>query len=246
MSSHNGKIDTAAKLEMKRYRNIFIDLDDTLYDFSAASRESFKETYDNLGYSRFFESFRQYMDIYTPYNLELWTKYGKGEITKAQLNKERFGHPLKVVGAYDEALAAQFEKESLQLIPTKNKLIPYAKEILEYLYPKYNLYILSNGFQELQEKKMKTSGIRDYFKALILSDHIGINKPRRELFEHALSIAESEIEESIMIGDMFETDIAGAHNIGMDQIFVNLKGVKEKAFTPTYEVSHLKEIENIL
>ena len=72
---------------MAKYRNLFIDLDDTVYDFSAASCESFHETYELLHYERYFDSFEQYMSIYTPYNLELWRIYGQGKITKEELNK---------------------------------------------------------------------------------------------------------------------------------------------------------------
>lgn len=231
---------------MNKFHNIFFDLDDTLYDFSAASRESFHEAYDLLGYDRFFSSFQEFMDIYTPRNLELWKEYGKGTITKDELNKQRYNHPLQVVGIDDEELAARFCREALSRIPTKNILIPGAIEILEYLYPKYNLYILSNGFQELQAHKMQTAGLSKYFKRLILSDHIGINKPRRELFEYALESTSSQLEESIMIGDMFETDIAGAANIGMAQIFFNRQGISPLPFTPTYEITKLADIKGIL
>lgn len=231
---------------MSRYKNVFIDLDDTLYDFKGASLESFKETYNLLGYDRYFHSFEQYIELYTPRNLQLWEQYGRGEITKSELNRIRYSYPLEAVGVHDEQLASRFCKEALSRIPTKNKLIPGCKELLDYLYPKYNLYILSNGFQELQEHKMQTTGIRDYFKALVLSDHIGINKPRRELFEHALSSTGSTVSDSIMVGDMFETDIVGAANVGIDQIFFNSKGIEKRPFEPTYEVRDLKEIIGIL
>lgn len=231
---------------MSKYKNVFIDLDDTLYDFKGASMESFKETYDLLEYNRYFNSFEQYIELYTPRNLQLWEQYGRGEITKSELNRIRYSYPLEAVGVQDEQLAARFCKEALSRIPTKNKLILGCKELLEYLYPKYNLYILSNGFQELQEHKMQTTGIRDYFKALILSDHIGINKPRRELFEYALNSTGSTASNSIMVGDMFETDIAGAANAGIDQIFFNIKGSENLPFAPTYLVTSLKDIIGIL
>lgn len=232
--------------EETKIKNVFIDLDDTLYDFSASSRESFKETYELLGYERFFDSFDHFMNIYTPRNFQLWEQYGRGEITKEELNAIRYSYPLEVVGVYDKELAARFCCEALGRIPTKNRLIPGAIELLEYLSPKYNLYILSNGFQELQEQKMRTSNIRHYFKELILSDHIGVNKPRPELFEYALQRTGATLDDSIMIGDMFETDIIGAYNVGLRQIYFNAKGVKPENVVPTYEVDSLLEIKNIL
>ncbi|MBO7302288.1 MAG: YjjG family noncanonical pyrimidine nucleotidase [Bacteroidaceae bacterium] len=230
---------------MRKYKDLFIDLDDTLYDFSGASREAFRETYELLGYDSFFDSFEQYMTIYEPYNLELWRIYGEGKITKEELNKRRYSHPLEVVGVNDPELAATFCREALSRIPTKNKLIPGAKELLEYLRPHYRLHILSNGFKELQAHKMSTTGILDYFDNLILSEDIGVNKPNRELYEHALERAEATVEKSLMIGDMFDTDIKGAANIGMDQLFFNPKN-KECSFAPTYMVFDLLKIKDIL
>ena len=231
---------------MQQYRNLFIDLDDTLYDFSAASQESFRETYDLLHYDRFFKSFEHFYSIYEPYNLELWHIYGKGQITKEELNKRRYSYPLEVVGVHDQELADTFCREALGRIPTKDKLIDGAKELLEYLRPRYNLYILSNGFKELQSRKMRTAGIDKYFDVLILSEDIGINKPNRELYEYALQKTSSKVEESIMIGDMFETDIVGAANIGMKQIYFNPKKKENHTFAPTYMVTELLQIKDIL
>lgn len=231
---------------MGKYKNIFIDLDDTIYDFAAASRESFEEVYTMLGYERFFNSFSHFLSLYEPHNLELWALYGEGKITKAELNKDRYSYPLRMAGIDDQELADTFCREVLSRIPTKNKVIPGAIELLEYLYPKYNLYILSNGFKELQEHKMQTAGLRKYFKNIVLSDDIGINKPNPELFIHALQVADATIENSIMIGDMFDTDIVGAAGVEMDQIFYNRKGLEQLPFEPTYKVRNLLQIKEIL
>ena len=231
---------------MQRYKNLFIDLDDTVYDFSAASEESFCETYELLQYGRFFDSFEHYLSIYKPYNLELWRIYGEGKITKEELNKRRYSYPLECVGIHDQELADTFCKEALSRIPTKGPLMPGAIELLEYLRPKYRMFILSNGFKELQSRKMHAAGIDKYFDELILSEDIGVNKPNRELYDYALQKTGSILEESLMIGDMFETDIAGAANIGMKQIYYNPKGKQGHPFVPTYEVRHLLEIKEIL
>ena len=231
---------------MGKYKNIFIDLDDTIYDFAAASRESFEEAYTLLGYERFFNSFNHFLSLYEPHNLELWALYGEGKITKAQLNRDRYSYPLRMVGVDDQELADTFCHEVLSRIPTKNKVIPGAIELLEYLYPKYNLYILSNGFKELQEHKMQTARLRKYFKKIVLSEDIGINKPNPELFIHALQVAGASTEESIMIGDMFDTDIVGAAGVEIDQIFYNRKGLENLPIKPTYTVRNLLQIKEIL
>lgn len=231
---------------MQKYKNLFIDLDDTIYDFSCASRESFREAYDLLHYERFFDSFEHYLSIYEPYNLELWRIYGEGKITKEELNRRRYSYPLESVGVFDQELASTFCLKALSRIPTKNRVMPGAIELLEYLRPRYRMYILSNGFKELQAHKMRTAGIDKFFDALILSEDIGVNKPNPELYEYALKKSNSKLEESIMIGDMFDTDIVGAANIGMDQIYYNPKRKSTRTFTPTYEVQDLLDIKKIL
>ena len=231
---------------MKKYTTLFIDLDDTLFDFTAASREAFRETYELLGYERFFESFDQFLQIYEPRNKELWKEYNAGRINKEQVNKIRYNHPLEFVGHPDEKLGARFCTEALGRIPYKNILLPGAIELLDYLSGKYEMFILSNGFAELQSKKMATTGLTKYFKRLILSEEIGVNKPDPALFEYALKISGANRESTLMIGDAFESDILGAANAGIDQIFLNRKSEKKLSFHPTFEVEKLCEIGKIL
>ena len=132
------------------------------------------------------------------------------------------------------------------MIPTKSKLMPHAREVLEYLSGKYNLYILSNGFKELQSHKMRSSGIDEYFKKVVLSDDIGILKPWPEIFHFALSTTQSELNNSLMIGDSWENDIVGAAGVGMHQVFYNVTGRTEFPFKPTYQITDLKELLQLL
>lgn len=228
------------------YKNLFFDLDDTLWAFSQNARDTYEEMYWKHGYDRFFDSFEHYYELYNRRNLELWEEYGKGQVTKQELNRQRYLYPLKAVGAGDAALAQAYEEDALSAIPTKSLLMPHAREVLEYLAPKYNLYILSNGFKELQSHKMKSSGIDTYFKKIVLSDDIGVLKPWPEIFHFALSATQSELRESLMIGDSWENDITGAAGVGMHQAFYNISGAIPLPFTPTYEITDLKELINIL
>lgn len=228
------------------YKNLFFDLDDTLWAFSWNARDTYEEMYWKYGYDRFFDSFEHYYELYNRRNLQLWTEYANGQVTKQELNRQRYLYPLEVVGAGDAVLAKAYEEDALATIPTKSRLMPHAREVLEYLTPKYNLYILSNGFQELQSHKMHSSGIDKYFKKMILSDDIGVLKPWPEIFHFALSATQSELRHSLMIGDSWENDIAGAAGVGMHQVFYNVSGITRYSFTPTYEITDLKELMNLL
>lgn len=228
------------------YKNLFFDLDDTLWAFSLNARDAYEEMYWKYGYDRFFDSFEHYYSLYQRRNLELWAEYADGKVTKEELNRQRYLYPLEVVGVRDSVLAEAYEKDALAAIPTKSKLMPHALEVLEYLSSKYNLYILSNGFKELQSHKMRSAGIDRYFKKVVLSDDIGILKPWPEIFHFALSATQSELNESLMIGDSWENDITGAAGVGMHQVFYNISGRVDFPFTPTYQITDLKELLELL
>lgn len=229
-----------------QYKNLFFDLDDTLWAFSLNARDTFEEMYLKYRYDRFFDSFQHFYALYQRRNVELWDEYGNGQVTKEELNRQRFLYPLQAVGAEDAALAKSFSDDFFAVIPTKSRLMPHAREVLEYLSPKYNLYILSNGFQELQCHKMRSSGIDGFFKKVVLSDDIGVLKPWPEIFHFALSATQSELRDSLMIGDSWENDITGAKRVGMHQAFYNAAGKTDLPFQPTYQLSDLKELMQIL
>ena len=229
-----------------KYKNLFFDLDDTIWAFSRNARDTFEEVYQKYAFDRYFDSFDHYYALYQKRNIELWIEYGEGKVTKDELNQQRFFYPLQAVGVNDEDLAEKFSKDFFAVIPTKSGLMPYAREVLEYLAPKYNLYILSNGFRELQSHKMRSAGVDVYFKKVILSEDLGVLKPRSEIFNFALSATQSELRESLMIGDSWEADITGAHGIGMHQAFYNVTERTTFPFLPTYHIHSLKELMNLL
>ena len=116
-----------------KYKNLFFDLDDTIWAFSQNARNTFEEVYQKYSFDRYFDSFNHYYTLYQQRNTELWVEYGEGKITKDELNRQRFFYPLQAVGVEDEALSEQFSKDFFAIIPTKSTLMPHAKEVLEYL-----------------------------------------------------------------------------------------------------------------
>lgn len=228
------------------YKNLFFDLDDTLWAFSENARDAFGEVYESFHFERYFDSFEHFYSIYNGRNQQLWVDYGDGKITKEQLNQERFLYPLRQVGVDNPQLAAEYSALFFQIIPTKEKLMPHAKEVLDYLAPRYHLYILSNGFRELQSRKMQSAGIDSYFRRVVLSEDLLINKPHAELFYFALSSTQSELKESLMIGDSWDADIVGAEGVGMHQVFYNVSKRTSFPFKPTYSIEDLKELTTFL
>lgn len=232
---------------MNKYTTIFFDLDDTLWDTVNNAKESLSELYDAHNINRFYESFDDFYAVYSKYTTTLWEQYNHGHIDKPTLIKERFLAPFRSFGTITEKHALEMNEDFFARIATKKGLINGALEILDYLKPKYRMHIISNGFTELQDKKISGSGLGGYFDKVVLSDSLGINKPDPRIFNHLLNLAQTESSEVIMIGDNINTDILGAKNSGIDQIWFNPEQSSDQNNTnPNYEICSLLEIKNIL
>ncbi len=230
-----------------KYKSIFIDLDDTLWAFTENARDTFEEMYHQYRFERYFQSFDHFMELYVPKNLELWDLYGRHEISKDELNARRFSYPLLQVGVDDPALVKAYSDGFFAAIPYKRKLMPHAMEALEYLSGKYRLYILSNGFRELQEQKMRSAGILHYFRKIVLSEDIGAHKPFPAIFNFAMSATQSEFRTSLMIGDNWKNDVAGARDVGMGQGYYCPDAEPSVLdFQPTFLLRDWKEIKKVL
>ena len=227
------------------YKYIFIDLDDTLWDFHANARISLSEIYSTKQLYQYFDSFEQYFSIYPKRNAELWDMYGRGEVTKEFLSRERFLHPLKQVGVHNEEMAQQIATEYLEMMPTRTELVPHTREILEYLKAKYSLTIVSNGFAEVQYNKLKSTGIYHYFDHIVLSEEAKALKPDPQIFEYALQLNNANAEEVLMIGDSLATDIIGARNAGIDHVWFNPGGLKTESDVMK-TITSLSELFDIL
>lgn len=228
------------------YKTILIDLDDTIWDTYSNGKESMRETYHHFRFDRFFDSFETFFDIYYPNNCLLWEKYRHGEVTKEELIVQRLYFPLKPYIEYDEAFILSVNKDFLDRTKLKTKLLPYAIETLTYLQEKYKLYIVSNGFTEVQYQKMEHSGLMPYFDGIVLSDEVGHNKPHPRIFEAALELAQTNKEDAIMLGDSWDADIVGARNAGIDQIWYDLGIESPQGFDPTHRITSLNQIKELL
>lgn len=234
---------------MTQYSNIFIDLDDTIWDFAANSHVALGIMYQDLDIASIYPNYEIFSQEYYSKNSELWALYHHGKIDKDYLIVERYAHLLRSIG-YDDKdneLACRMNEYYLNTLALQTQLVPHAIELLDYLHDKgYKMYILSNGFMEVQQLKLQSSGIAKYFARVVLSDEIGITKPDKRLFDYALQVTNSQPHNTLMIGDNYDADILGAHHAGWGQIYFdrNHRGVTQEIPCPI--VHSLDEIMNIL
>ncbi len=224
------------------YQHIFFDLDHTIWDFDKNAEEALHELFvlhklQDLGLA----APDVFIETYTRNNHRLWAEYHLGKISKEVLREARFKHTFLELGLDEAAIPAGFEEAYVQLGPTKTNLFPEAHETLKYLSGKYNLYVISNGFKESAEMKIRLCNLGQYFKHVFISEVIGVNKPDPAIFAHALKVANAQKEESLMIGDSLEADVFGALNFGMDAIYFNPNKIEKPENVPQ-QIHHLNEL----
>lgn len=229
-----------------KYRHIFFDLDHTIWDFDKNAEETLQELFlqYNLG-GLGLQSAELFIETYTQNNHRLWAEYHLGKITKATLRELRFKQTFLDLGMHPDIIPAGFEDDYVRICPTKLNLFPEAHETLHYLSSKYRLHLISNGFKEATTIKVNNTDLVKYFDNIVISELVGINKPDRAIFEHALQLADAQKEESIMIGDSLEADIYGALNFGMDAIYFNPNSLPKPQDVPV-QISHLRELRDML
>jgi len=185
------------------------------------------------------------MKAFNEINEYLWDKFNHGLIDRLELRNNRFALILDKLGVNQHEIPAGIGDKYLELAPVKPNVIPHAHDILEYLRPNYGLHIITNGFDDVQHSKLKASQIYNYFDIIVTSDSSGHRKPQKGIFEFAMHKAGATRNDAIMIGDNIETDILGAQNASMDQIFFNPRETRHTVDV-TYEITSLKQIMNIL
>jgi len=230
-----------------KYQHLFFDLDHTLWDFDANSRQTLEELYDVLSLkSKGVHDFDLFHKNYLAHNDKLWERYRNGFIKVEELRWKRMWLTLLDFKIGDEQFARNMGYRFLELLPTRNALFPYTIEILDYLKGKgYKMHLITNGFEKTQHQKLENARINHYFMEVITSEGSNSLKPHKEIFNYAFQKTTALPQHSIMIGDSIEVDIQGAINAGMDQVYVNHLNL-EAGIAPTYTVYSLKELENIL
>jgi len=223
-------------MSRKKYTHLFFDLDNTLWDFKANSRLAMHSTFQLMQLEEKGVDFEGFFDLYSKNNSDLWGAYRKKEIRKKDLTTQRFKltlDKLEINGIDPAEMNALYLSE----MPKQSKLVDGAIDLLDYLKNKnYQLFIITNGFSEVQYNKLKSSKLLPYFKKIFISEEIKAPKPAREIFEHAIKSANARKSTSLMIGDDLEVDVLGALCAGIDAVYVHHSNI------PDVEMKHHKKL----
>ena len=197
-------------------KKILFDLDDTILDFHTAERHALKTAFDELGIAAEEELLSRYSEI----NTWCWQQLELGKMTREEVLVSRFERLFREKGINCDARTAQDCYEGF--LESGHFFVPGAEELLEKLYPKYDLYLVSNGNTVTQESRLKSAGIAPFFKGIFISEQIGVNKPDRKFFEACFSeIPVFRAEDAVIVGDSLTSDIRGGINAGIKTCWFN-------------------------
>jgi len=222
--------------------DVFFDLDHTLWDFDKNSEMAF----DRIFKSKYPEiKTEDFIEKYAPINQECWKLYQNDKITHLELryNRLKFSFDALNYTMSDENIN-EIANDYIEFLTDNNHLFEGAIEVLEYLKPKYKLHIITNGFANVQDKKINNAALSGYFETITNSELAGVKKPNSIIFDYALSAAKASKENSVMIGDCLDADVNGALNAGLDAIFFNEKRIE--APQNIKQVNHLLELKKYL
>ena len=229
-------------MRIENIKDVFFDLDHTLWDFDKNSKITFENIFARNHPAVLIDSF---ITHYIPINQACWKLYQYDKITHQQLRYDRLKLSFDAIGykITDEAIAL-ISEEYIELLTENNHLFDGTLEILNYLSQKYKLHVITNGFAHVQVKKINNAKLNPYFATVTNSEMAGVKKPNPIIFEYALDLAKAKKESSIMIGDSIEADVLGALDAGIDAIYFNES--RQDVTHSVKQINHLLELKNYL
>lgn len=227
-----------------KYDYLLFDADDTLLDFKKSEDISFKKILEKNGIKG---DFKQLHHSYMGINDTLWSDHAKGLVSKDFLKTERFRKLLKTHDLDGDHY--QMAEDYLNTLADEVYLINETLELLNILYKKIPIIIVTNGIGHVQHKRFANTGLNNLVDLVVVSEECGYSKPDKRIFNHTFDLLKINPESSriLMIGDKLETDILGANNVGIDSCWFNPDKLENKtSIVPTFEIENLLELLKIL
>ena len=223
-------------------KSIFLDLDDTILDFRRAERRAISETLRRFG----IDPTPAVVDRYHELNRQQWELLEEGKLTRPQVLTRRFDLLFSELGVDRSSQAAQAAYEAQ--LSQGHFFMPGARELLETLAPRYDLYLATNGTPVVQAGRIQSAGIAPYFKDIFISERLGANKPSPAFFQACFAaIPNFDPAAALVVGDSLTSDIRGARNVGLRSCWYNPEDLPSRPdIVPDYTIHALEELPPLL
>ncbi|WP_308639449.1 YjjG family noncanonical pyrimidine nucleotidase [Paenibacillus silvisoli] len=221
------------------YSILLFDLDDTLLDFGANETESLTQLFQQFGYTFSDELFQ----LYNAVNKQLWAGYENGSIALDVVLHTRFSETMSKLGQNVDGL--EWENQYRELLGNGHQiLLDGALDVCQRLSATHRLFIVTNGITRTQIKRLKQSGLYDYFEDIFDSQSIGYSKPSKGFFDYVMNhISHFKREEALIIGDSLNSDIRGGLQAGIDTCWINRTSTTSPPeIQSTHTISSLTEL----
>jgi len=219
-------------------KNILLDMDNTILDFTRAERVAASKALAAMGIQPTDELLKRYHEI----NEDQWRLFELGELEREQVKVRRYELLFDEMGI--DASPRETAKVYEGLLGIGHYFMDGAVELLETLSGEYRLYLATNGTSNVQKSRISSSDISKYFQGIYISEDVGYNKPDPRYFEACFKdIPDFKRKETVMIGDSLTSDIKGGINAGIKTVWFNHEGKsRDESIVPDYEVHSLDEI----
>ncbi|MDR1893590.1 MAG: YjjG family noncanonical pyrimidine nucleotidase [Spirochaetales bacterium] len=227
-----------------KYRLLYLDADDTLFDYHKAEQFSLSRALGETG----IDSPPAYLEEYQRINRAVWLEYEEGRLTQPELRIKRFRLLFESIGLKNSPNPEVFSRTYLKYLAQAAFLIPGAQEICRYLGARYTLALITNGLSEIQRSRIRLSPLKDTFPYVIISEEAGDNKPNPGIFAYGeRQTGRTDKNSILIIGDSLTSDIQGGFNYGIDTCWFNPRRAENPTtLRPTYEIHSLEQLKDFL
>ncbi len=226
-----------------KYDTLLFDIDNTVLDFDKSEEQALRLAFRDTG----LEFSQNALNVYRRNNIAQWRLFESGIITKSQVLVNRFTETFKELDLPD-ALVVEMSDLYERYLMSGFFVVPHAEEVLQQIRKDRRLYAVSNGVVQIQNSRMKGSGLEKYFDARFVSEEVGFPKPQKQYFDYCFEhIGIKDMSRVLIVGDSLTSDIRGGINAGIDTCWFNPShSVNDTENVPTYEIDDLRQLLTIV